>query len=93
MPTVRDTTALLVTAEDVAVFYDRCGDTSLAARKQALASLTGTYPFSTFVCSLPSFSMPNLMHALEHLYCTLTILHHPCHRSLLAVLPMPLQTC
>jgi hypothetical protein len=42
MAAVRDTTAMLVTAEDVAVFYDRCGDTSLAARKQALASLTGT---------------------------------------------------
>jgi hypothetical protein len=31
---------MLITAEDVSVLVDRCGDVSLAARKQALASLT-----------------------------------------------------
>ena len=70
---VRDTTALLVTAEDVAVFYDRCGDTSLAARKQALASLTGTRPFTLCSCSL-SAPFLVLSTATE---CSLCTIHTP----------------
>ena len=37
---IHDHTSLLVTSEDVSVFFDRCADVSLAARKQALISLT-----------------------------------------------------
>jgi hypothetical protein len=35
-----ETVTMLVTPEDVSVLFDRCGDLSLAARKQALISLT-----------------------------------------------------
>jgi hypothetical protein len=37
---VQESTAMLLTPDDVSVLMDRCGDTSLAARKQALQSLS-----------------------------------------------------
>jgi hypothetical protein len=36
----KETISMLITEEDISVFFDHCGDLSLAARKQALSSLT-----------------------------------------------------